>query len=155
MKRRLDDQESPVYAAQQRRIPGSTEAFPHQHRVLAPAPPVYEAVSETMQSATGIQYSVTPSYQVSAVPQSSGSHGPTIAAVHSSHHHPTAVQPHGGQVVQSHAHPAPPVAPVQGQQQFQRLKVVFGSFSVKKFIFSRKYWLQLIGCSGMTFNLRY
>uniref|UniRef100_A0A994J4B2 SIN3 transcription regulator family member A n=1 Tax=Homo sapiens TaxID=9606 RepID=A0A994J4B2_HUMAN len=63
MKRRLDDQESPVYAAQQRRIPGSTEAFPHQHRVLAPAPPVYEAVSETMQSATGIQYSVTPSYQ--------------------------------------------------------------------------------------------
>ncbi|XP_029808789.1 paired amphipathic helix protein Sin3a isoform X2 [Suricata suricatta] len=123
MKRRLDDQESPVYAAQQRRIPGSTEAFPHQHRVLAPAPPVYEAVSETMQSATGIQYSVTPSYQVSAVPQSSGSHGPAIAAVHSSHHHPTAVQPHGGQVVQSHAHPAPPVAPVQGQQQFQRLKV--------------------------------
>ncbi|XP_065403501.1 paired amphipathic helix protein Sin3a isoform X3 [Macaca fascicularis] len=123
MKRRLDDQESPVYAAQQRRIPGSTEAFPHQHRVLAPAPPVYEAVSETMQSATGIQYSVTPSYQVSAMPQSSGSHGPAIAAVHSSHHHPTAVQPHGGQVVQSHAHPAPPVAPVQGQQQFQRLKV--------------------------------
>lgn len=126
MKRRLDDQESSVYAAQQRRIPGNTEAFPHQHRVLAPAPapPVYEAVAETMQSATGIQYSVTPSYQVSAVPQGSGgSHGPTIAAVHSSHHHPTAVQPHGGQVVQSHAHPAPPVAPVQGQQQFQRLKV--------------------------------
>lgn len=68
MKRRLDDQESPVYAAQQRRLPGSTEAFPHQHRVLAPAPPVYEAVSETMQSATGIQYSVTPSYQVSWSP---------------------------------------------------------------------------------------
>ncbi|GAB5572266.1 paired amphipathic helix protein Sin3a isoform X1 [Prionailurus iriomotensis] len=67
MKRRLDDQESPVYAAQQRRIPGSTEAFPHQHRVLAPAPPVYEAVSETMQSATGIQYSVTPSYQYRSV----------------------------------------------------------------------------------------
>ncbi|XP_004712105.1 paired amphipathic helix protein Sin3a [Echinops telfairi] len=123
MKRRLDDQESPVYAAQQRRIPGSTEAFPHQHRVLAPAPPVYEAVSDTMQSATGIQYSVTPSYQVSAVPQSSSGHGPAIAAVHSSHHHPSAVQPHGGQVVQSHTHPTPPVAPVQGQQQFQRLKV--------------------------------
>lgn len=65
MKRRLDDPESPVYAAQQRRLPGGTEAFPHQHRVLAPAPPVYEAVSEPMQSATGIQYSVTPSYQVS------------------------------------------------------------------------------------------
>ncbi|XP_021549741.1 paired amphipathic helix protein Sin3a isoform X4 [Neomonachus schauinslandi] len=123
MKRRLDDQESPVYAAQQRRIPGSTEAFPHQHRVLAPAPPVYETVSETMQSATGIQYSVTPSYQVSAVPPSSGGHGPSITAVHSGHHHPAAVQPHGGQGVQSHAHPAPPVTPVQGQQQFQRLKV--------------------------------
>lgn len=64
MKRRLDEQESPVYASQQRRITSSTEAFPHQHRVLAPAPPVYEAVSDTMQSATGIQYSVTPSYQV-------------------------------------------------------------------------------------------
>ncbi|XP_073159550.1 paired amphipathic helix protein Sin3a isoform X7 [Lepidochelys kempii] len=123
MKRRLDEQESPVYASQQRRITSSTEAFQHQHRVLAPAPPVYEAVSETMQSATGIQYSVTPSYQVSAVPQSSGSHGPAIATVHSGHHHTTPVQPHGSQVVQSHAHPTPPAAPVQGQQQFQRLKV--------------------------------
>ncbi|XP_067161296.1 paired amphipathic helix protein Sin3a isoform X3 [Apteryx mantelli] len=123
MKRRLDEQESPVYASQQRRITSSTEAFQHQHRVLAPAPPVYEAVSETMQSATGIQYSVTPSYQVSAVPQSSGSHGPAIAAVHSGHHHTTPVQPHGSQVVQSHTHPTPPAVPVQGQQQFQRLKV--------------------------------
>ncbi|NXU44768.1 SIN3A protein, partial [Drymodes brunneopygia] len=123
MKRRLDEQESPVYASQQRRITSSTEAFPHQHRVLAPAPPVYEAVSETMQSATGIQYSVTPSYQVSAVPQSSGSHGPAIAAVHGGHHHAAPVQPHGSQVVQSHTHPTPPAVPVQGQQQFQRLKV--------------------------------
>ncbi|XP_072837916.2 paired amphipathic helix protein Sin3a isoform X1 [Pogona vitticeps] len=123
MKRRFDEQESPVYASQQRRITSSTEPFQHQHRVLAPAPPVYESVSETMQSATGIQYSVTPSYQVSTVPQSSSSHGPTLAPVHSGHHHPTPVQPHGSQVVQSHAHPAPPAAPVQGQQQFQRLKV--------------------------------
>lgn len=53
-----------MYTSQQRRITSSTDAFQHQHRVLAPAPPVYEAVSETMQSATGIQYSVTPSYQV-------------------------------------------------------------------------------------------
>lgn len=67
MKRRLDEQESPVYASQQRRITSTTEAFQHQHRVLAPAPPVYEAVSDTMQSATGIQYSVTPSYQVRAL----------------------------------------------------------------------------------------
>lgn len=71
MKRRLDEQESPVYASQQRRLTSSTEAFPHQHRVLAPAPPVYEAVSETMQSATGIQYSVTPSYQVCVCAQPS------------------------------------------------------------------------------------
>ena len=90
-------------------------------------------------------------FQVSAVPQSSGSHGPTIAAVHSSHHHPTAVQPHGGQVVQSHAHPAPPVAPVQGQQQFQRLKVVFNSFH---FSLSKKHWLQPIGSGVTTFNSR-
>uniref|UniRef100_A0A670YVM1 SIN3 transcription regulator family member A n=1 Tax=Pseudonaja textilis TaxID=8673 RepID=A0A670YVM1_PSETE len=123
MKRRAEEQESPVYASQQRRIASSAEPFPHQHRMLAPAPPVYEPVSETMQSATGIQYSVTPSYQVSTVPQSSNSHGPTLAAVHSGHHHPTPVQPHGSQVVQSHAHPTPPAAPVQGQQQFQRLKV--------------------------------
>ncbi|XP_015745966.1 paired amphipathic helix protein Sin3a isoform X2 [Python bivittatus] len=123
MKRRVEEQESPVYASQQRRIASSAEPFQHQHRVLAPAPPVYESVSETMQSATGIQYSVTPSYQVSTVPQSSNSHGPTLATVHSGHHHPTPVQPHGSQVVQSHAHPTPPAAPVQGQQQFQRLKV--------------------------------
>ncbi|XP_058012260.1 paired amphipathic helix protein Sin3a isoform X3 [Ahaetulla prasina] len=123
MKRRVEEQDSPVYASQQRRIASSAEPFQHQHRVLAPAPPVYESVSETMQSATGIQYSVTPSYQVSTVPQSSNSHGPTLAAVHSGHHHPTPVQPHGSQVVQSHAHPTPPAAPVQGQQQFQRLKV--------------------------------
>lgn len=76
----------------------------------------------------GLNLSAFCSSQVSAVPQSSGSHGPAIAAVHSSHHHPAAVQPHGGQVVQSHAHPAPPVAPVQGQQQFQRLKVVLCFF---------------------------
>ncbi|KAL7980354.1 hypothetical protein Chor_014683 [Crotalus horridus] len=123
MKRRVEEQESPVYASQQRRIASSAEPFQHQHRVLAPAPPVYESVSETMQSATGIQYSVTPSYQVSTVPQSSNSHGPTLATVHSGHHHPTPVQPHGSQVAQSHAHPTPPAAPVQGQQQFQRLKV--------------------------------
>lgn len=79
MKRRLDEQESPVYASQQRRITSSTEAFQHQHRVLAPAPPVYEAVSETMQSATGIQYSVTPSYQVRAfVPLPRLSCGPAV-----------------------------------------------------------------------------
>lgn len=61
------------------------------------------------------------------MPQSSGSHGPAIAAVHSGHHHTTPVQPHGSQVVQSHTHPTPPAVPVQGQQQFQRLKVMLGT----------------------------
>ncbi|GCC33566.1 SIN3 transcription regulator family member Aa isoform X1 [Chiloscyllium punctatum] len=123
MKRRLDEQET-VYAPQQRRIASSAETFSHQHRVLAPAPPVYEAVSENMQPTAGIQYSVAPGYQVSAMPQSSGSHSHT-PAVHSGHHHTASVQPHGQQVVpQSHAHPpGAPATPVQGQQQFQRLKV--------------------------------
>ncbi|XP_069480652.1 paired amphipathic helix protein Sin3a isoform X1 [Ambystoma mexicanum] len=121
MKRRLDEQESPVFPPPQRRIASSTDAY--QHRVLAPAPPVYEAVSEAMQPAPGIQYSVTSSYQVSAVQQSSSSHGPAVATVHSGHHHTTPVQAHGTPVVQSHTHTTPPAAPAQGQQQFQRLKV--------------------------------
>ncbi|MBN3307849.1 SIN3A protein, partial [Amia calva] len=125
MKRRLEEQD-PVFASQQRRLPGSTEGF--QHRMLAPAPAVYEAVAENMQPTTGIQYSVQSSvqgYQVPAVAQSSSSHGHTPGtAVHSgAHHHSPAVQPHSGQVVQSHPHAPAPTAPVQGQQQFQRLKV--------------------------------
>ncbi|KAL0612736.1 Zinc finger protein [Plecturocebus cupreus] len=60
--------------------------------------------------------------RVSAMPQSSSSHAPTVTAVHSSHHHPAAGQPHGGQVVQSHTPPAPTVSLLPGQQQFQRLK---------------------------------
>ncbi|XP_035251360.1 SIN3 transcription regulator family member Aa isoform X1 [Anguilla anguilla] len=125
MKRRLEEQEA-VFASQQRRLPASNEGF--QHRVLAPAPAVYEAVPDSMQPTTGIQYSLPQSYPVPAVAQSSGGHGHAPApAVHgSAHHHSPAVQPHGAQVVQSHAHPpAPPApsAPAQGQQQFQRLKV--------------------------------
>lgn len=63
MKRRLEDQET-VFASQQRRLAGSAEAF--QHRVLAPAPApaVYEAVSESMQPSAGVQYSVPQGYQV-------------------------------------------------------------------------------------------
>ncbi|CAI9564985.1 unnamed protein product [Staurois parvus] len=120
MKRRLDDPEAAAYPPQPRRI---TEPFAHQHRVLAPAPPAYEPQSDSMQPTTGIQYSVTPGYQVSAVPQSSGSHGQAaLAAVHGAHHHNTPVPGHGGPGVQSHAHSTPPAAPAQGQQ-FQRLKV--------------------------------
>ncbi|KAM4677173.1 paired amphipathic helix protein Sin3a isoform 5-T6 [Discoglossus pictus] len=120
MKRRLDDPEAAAYPPQPRRI---TEAFTHQHRVLAPAPPAYEPPSDAMQPTAGIQYSVTPGYQVSAVPQSSGSHGPAaLAAVHGGHHHNTPVPGHGGPGVQGHAHATPPAAPAQGQQ-FQRLKV--------------------------------
>lgn len=63
MKRRLEDQET-VFASQQRRLAGNTEAF--QHRVLAPAPTpaVYEAVSDNMQPTGGVQYSVPQGYQV-------------------------------------------------------------------------------------------
>lgn len=61
MKRRLDDPEAAAYPPQPRRI---TEPFSHQHRVLAPAPPAYEPQSDSMQPTTGIQYSVTPGYQV-------------------------------------------------------------------------------------------
>lgn len=71
MKRRLEDQET-VFASQQRRLAGNAEAF--QHRVLAPAPApaVYEAVSDNMQPTAGVQYSVPQGYQVSsACPQSS------------------------------------------------------------------------------------
>lgn len=63
MKRRVEDQET-VFASQQRRLTGNTEAF--QHRVLAPAPAptVYEPVSDNMQPTAGVQYSVTQGYQV-------------------------------------------------------------------------------------------
>uniref|UniRef100_A0A4W4GRZ9 Paired amphipathic helix protein Sin3a n=1 Tax=Electrophorus electricus TaxID=8005 RepID=A0A4W4GRZ9_ELEEL len=118
MKRRLEDQE--VFAAQQRR---GSEGF--QHRVLAPAPAVYEAVTDNMQPTTGIQYPVPQGYQVPSVPQSTGGHGHAQStAVHgTSHHHSPAVQPHGPALVQGHAHPPNPTASAQGQQQFQRLKV--------------------------------
>ncbi|XP_045068919.1 SIN3 transcription regulator family member Aa isoform X3 [Coregonus clupeaformis] len=116
MKRRLEEQE-PVFASQQRRLPGSTEAL--QHRVLAPAPAAYEAVADSMQPTAGsIQYSVPQGYQAPNVPQNSSGHGhaPSPAV----HHHSPAVQPHGPPVMQGHAHPP---ASAQGQQQFQRLKV--------------------------------
>lgn len=61
MKRRLDDQDA-GFTAQQRRLPGSTEGF--QHRVLAPAPAVYEAVTDNVQPTSGIQFPVPQSYQV-------------------------------------------------------------------------------------------
>ncbi|XP_052453133.1 paired amphipathic helix protein Sin3a [Carassius gibelio] len=124
MRRRLEDQE-PVFTPQQRRLPGSTEGF--QHRVLAPAPAVFEAVADTMQPTPGIQYPVPQAYQVSTVAQSSSghSHTPSPAAAHSgAHHHGlAAVQAHGPVPVQGHSHPPTPSASAQGQQQFQRLKV--------------------------------
>ncbi|XP_072290722.1 SIN3 transcription regulator family member Aa [Eucyclogobius newberryi] len=126
MKRRLEDQET-VFASQQRRLAGNAEAF--QHRALAPAPPapaVYEALSENMQPTAGVQYSVPQGYQVPAAAQNSGGHGHAPSpAVHSvSHHHGPAVQPHGPALISGHSHlAAPPQASVQGQQQFQRLKV--------------------------------
>ncbi|KAM9754570.1 SIN3 transcription regulator family member Aa isoform 1-T1 [Menidia menidia] len=124
MKRRLEDQE-PVFASQQRRLAGNSEAF--QHRVLAPAPApaVYEAVSENMQPTAGVQYTVPQGYQVSTVAQNSGGHGHTPSpAVHTgSHHHSPAVQSHGPSVMSGHSHTAAPQASAPGHQQFQRLKV--------------------------------
>lgn len=61
MRRCLEDQE-PVFTPQQRRLPGSAEGF--QHRVLAPAPAVFEAVADGMQPTPGIQYPVPQTYQV-------------------------------------------------------------------------------------------
>ncbi|XP_011605729.2 SIN3 transcription regulator family member Aa [Takifugu rubripes] len=120
MKRRLEEQET-VFASQQRRLTGNAEAF--QHRVLAPAPAptVYEAVSDNMQPTAGVQYSVTQGYQVT---QNSGGHGHTPnPAVHGgAHHHSPAVQPHGPSVMSGHSHTAAPQGSAQGQQ-FQRLKV--------------------------------
>ncbi|KAL4622772.1 paired amphipathic helix protein Sin3a-like isoform X1 [Arapaima gigas] len=120
MKRRTEEQEA-VFPAQQRRLPGSSETF--QHRVLAPAAPGYEAVADTMQPATGIQYPVPQGFQVPTVTQSSGSHSHTASATtHSgTHHHSPAAQ-----AVQSHPHPPSSSNPAQGQsgqQHFQRLKV--------------------------------
>ncbi|XP_029009881.2 SIN3 transcription regulator family member Aa isoform X1 [Betta splendens] len=124
MKRRLEDQET-VFASQQRRLAGNAEAF--QHRVLAPAPApaVYEAVPDNMQPTAGVQYSAPQGYQVPTVAQNSGGHGHTPSpAVHSgSHHHSSAVQAHGPSAMAGHGHTAAPQASVQGQQQFQRLKV--------------------------------
>uniref|UniRef100_A0A667XYG5 SIN3 transcription regulator family member Aa n=1 Tax=Myripristis murdjan TaxID=586833 RepID=A0A667XYG5_9TELE len=124
MKRRLEEQET-VFASQQRRLPGSTEAF--QHRVLAPAPAptVYEAASDNMQPTAGVQYSVPQGYQVPTVAQNSGGHGHTSSpAVHgASHHHSPAVQSHASSVMSGHGHTTTPQASAQGQQQFQRLKV--------------------------------
>uniref|UniRef100_A0A672Q1G2 Paired amphipathic helix protein Sin3a-like n=1 Tax=Sinocyclocheilus grahami TaxID=75366 RepID=A0A672Q1G2_SINGR len=124
MRRRLEDQE-PVFTPQPRRLPGSAEGF--QHRVLAPAPAVFEAVADSMQPTPGIQFPVPQAYQVSTVAQSSSGHGhtPSPAAAHSgAHHHgPAAVQAHGPVPVQGHSHPPTPSASAQGQQQFQRLKV--------------------------------
>ncbi|KAM9375855.1 LOW QUALITY PROTEIN: SIN3 transcription regulator family member Aa [Pholidichthys leucotaenia] len=124
MKRRLEEQET-VFGSQQRRLAGNAEAF--QHRVLAPAPApaVYEAVSENMQPTAGVQYSVPQGFQVPTVAQNSGGHGHTPSpAVHSgSHHHSPAGQSHGPSVMSGHGHTAAPPASAQGQQQFQRLKV--------------------------------
>ncbi|KAK7891789.1 hypothetical protein WMY93_023752 [Mugilogobius chulae] len=124
MKRRLEDQDT-VFASQQRRLAGNAEVF--QHRALAPAPPapaVYEAVSENMQPTAGVQYSVPQGYQVPTVAQNSGhGHAPSPAVHSVSHHHSPAVQSHGPALISGHSHSAAPQASVQGQQQFQRLKV--------------------------------
>uniref|UniRef100_A0A1A8J9P3 Paired amphipathic helix protein Sin3a n=2 Tax=Nothobranchius kuhntae TaxID=321403 RepID=A0A1A8J9P3_NOTKU len=122
MKRRLEDQET-VFAPQHRRLPGNVEAF--QHRALAPAPAVYDAVGDNMQPTAGVQYSVPQGYQVPPVTQNSVGHGHApIPAVHAGPlHHGAAAQPHGPPVMSGHGHTAATQASAQGHQQFQRLKV--------------------------------
>ncbi|KAM4602714.1 paired amphipathic helix protein Sin3a-like isoform 2-T2 [Polymixia lowei] len=131
MKRRAEDQE-PIFASQQQQsrrlpVPGTAETF--QHRVLAPASAVLEAVADNMQPSTGIQYSIPQGYQVPTMPQSSSGHGhghghnSSSAAHVGPQSHSPAVQSQGPAVVQSHVHPPTPMTSTQGQQQFQRLKV--------------------------------
>ncbi|XP_059916267.1 SIN3 transcription regulator family member Aa isoform X1 [Gadus macrocephalus] len=127
MKRCVEEQET-VFASQhqqqqqpQRRLPGSAEAF--QHRVLAPAPAVYEPAPDSMQPTAGVQYAGPPGYQVPNAAQNSAGHGHTSSpAVHGgpAHHHSPAVQAHGPAGM--HGHTPAPQATAQGQQ-FQRLKV--------------------------------
>ncbi|XP_053742174.1 SIN3 transcription regulator family member Aa isoform X1 [Synchiropus splendidus] len=121
MKRRLEEQET-VFASQQRRLPSGSETF--QHRVLAPAPTVYESVSDNMQPSTGVQYSVPQGYQVPTVAPSSGGHGhaPSPAVHVGSHHLGPVVPSHGSAVMSTHGHTATPQA-TPGQQQYPRLKV--------------------------------
>uniref|UniRef100_A0A8C5AQQ8 SIN3 transcription regulator family member Aa n=1 Tax=Gadus morhua TaxID=8049 RepID=A0A8C5AQQ8_GADMO len=124
MKRCVEEQET-VFASQhqqqqqpQRRLPGSAEAF--QHRVLAPAPAVYEPAPDSMQPTAGVQYAGP---QVPNAAQNSAGHGHTSSpAVHGgpAHHHSPAVQAHGPAGM--HGHTPAPQATAQGQQ-FQRLKV--------------------------------
>ncbi|TRZ01544.1 hypothetical protein DNTS_021818, partial [Danionella cerebrum] len=120
MRRRLEDLD-PVFTPQ-RRLP--TEGY--QHRVLAPAPTVFEAGAEAMQPTPGIQYPLPQAYQVSTVTQTSSGHGhtPGPAGHSAAHHHGAApTQAHGQPSGQPLAHPPTPSSSVQGQQQFQRLKV--------------------------------
>ena len=66
MKRRVDDQEL-VFAPQQQQsrrpaVQSIAESF--QQRTLVSTPAIIEAVAENMQPSTGIQYSLSHSYQV-------------------------------------------------------------------------------------------
>lgn len=66
MKRRVEDQEL-VFAPQQQQprrpaVQSITESF--QQRTLVSAPTIIEAVADNMQPSTGIQYSLSHSYQV-------------------------------------------------------------------------------------------
>lgn len=66
MKRRVEDQEL-VFAPQQQQsrrpaVQSIAESF--QQRTLVSAPTIIEAVADNMQPSTGIQYSLSHSYQV-------------------------------------------------------------------------------------------
>lgn len=66
MKRRVEDREL-VFASQQQQshhpaVQGIAESF--QQRTLLSAPAIIEAATDNMQPSTGIQYSLSHSYQV-------------------------------------------------------------------------------------------
>ncbi|XP_078730640.1 paired amphipathic helix protein Sin3a isoform X2 [Lampetra fluviatilis] len=98
---------------------GGEGVYPRpQHRALAPAPSVYDQISENIPPASNIHYSTTPTYQVPTVPQGSLGQSP---GVHGTHHHSTSLPTAHPQPIPHTSHPHTQPQP-QGQQ-FQRLKV--------------------------------
>uniref|UniRef100_H3C6M1 Paired amphipathic helix protein Sin3a n=1 Tax=Tetraodon nigroviridis TaxID=99883 RepID=H3C6M1_TETNG len=125
MKRRVEDQELVIAPQQQQSrrpaVQNITESF--QQRTVISAPTIIEAVADNMQPSTGIQYSLSHSYQLSSHNTTSHGHGHNAAPLVGPHGHSPTVQSQGPTVVQGPVHPPTSITSTQGQQQFQRLKV--------------------------------
>uniref|UniRef100_A0A674NG94 Paired amphipathic helix protein Sin3a n=1 Tax=Takifugu rubripes TaxID=31033 RepID=A0A674NG94_TAKRU len=121
MKRRVEDREL-VFVPQQQQshhpaVQGIAESF--QQRTLVSVPAIIEAAADSMQPSTGIQYSLSHSYQVRNA--SGHGHGHNAAPLVGPHGHSLTVA-QGPTVVQGPVHPPTSITSAQGQQ-FQRLKV--------------------------------